>query len=399
MIQSIFYKIFNDFLIKNEISPSSNFESVKKEWIPFFHTHEKQIQECICGHKVKYITYYFNIIHKTVIFIGTSCCKKYGFSQKTMENDIFIHVLRTQIIQSFYEKKGNLLVLTKNLNDLLEEYIFERFQLFTTKYIQTIDKNTYYFDVYKPLEKMKNDILELIEQYGYQLHKQYDEICDYLKEKEMMMNEKEDFESHSEIMNHLENIEREIFEILKDDGIEPNVDKTFYLGNSDLYVGNPELYIVQQSPLEEESDFIQQSPLEEENDFIQQNILGESSLEKNNVIQQKYLGENIEEKELQENLIIEETIKNELKIHHEFEEKEALYYLENENEIEEFNNTYDQINTNMLDYKIKIKNIKNQIYCFKHDLGRFNENIRIFKNNMQHFMMMMDICNRMCKVK
>ena len=378
MIQSIFYKIFNDFLIKNEISPSSNFESVKKEWIPFFHTHEKQLQECICGHKVKHITYYFNNIHKTVIFIGTSCCKKYGFSQKTMENNIFIHVLREQIIQSLYEKKGNLLILTKNLEFLLQEYIFERFQLFTTKYIQIIDKNTYYFDVFKPLEKMKNDILELIEQYGYQLHKHYDEICDYLKEKEIMMNEKEDYETHSEIMNHLENMEREIFEILKD-GIQPKIDETYYLGKSDLYVGNPELYIVQQSPLEK-SDFIQQS-----------------SLEKNNVIQQKYLGENIEEKELQENLIIEETIKNELKIHHEFEEKEALYYLENE--IEERNNTYTEINTNMLDYKIKIKNLKNQIYIFKHDLGRFNENIRIFKNNTQHLLMMMDICNRICKIK
>ena len=319
--------------------------------------------------------------------MGTSCCKKYGFSQKTMENNIFIHVLRTQILESFYEKKGNILVLTKNLNHLLEEYIFERFQLFTTKYIQTIDKTTYYFDVCKPLEKMKNDILELIEQYGYQLHKEYDEICDFLKEREIIMNEKEDFEIHSEIMDHLGNMEREIFELLKD-GIQPKIDETFYLGN-------PELCIDEEIPLEESP--LEESPFIQESDFIQQNILGESSLEK--VIQQKYLGENIEEKELQENLIIEETIKNELKIHHEFEEKEALYYLENENEIEEFNNTYDEINTNMLDYKIKIKNLKTQIYFLKHDLGRFNENIRIFKNNMQHFMMMMDICNRMCKLK
>ena len=62
-------------------------------------------------------------------------------------------------------------------------------------------------------------------------------------------------------------------------------------------------------------------------DFIQQSPLGENSLEKNNVIQQKRLRENIEEKELEANLFIEETMKNEL------EEKEAfyleeMYYLE-----------------------------------------------------------------------
>ena len=54
-------------------------------------------------------------------------------------------------------------------------------------------------------------------------------------------------------------------------------------------------------------------------DFIQQSPFGESSLEKNNVIQQKHLRENKEEKELEANLFIEETMKNEL------EEKEAFY--------------------------------------------------------------------------
>jgi predicted metal-dependent peptidase len=93
---------------------------------------------------------------------------------------------------------------------------------------------------------------------------------------------------------------------------------------------------------------------------------------------------------------LSENIENMLIAH---EVGHALYTPFRKSETEEFNNTYHEINTNMLDYKIKIKNLKNQIYCFKHDLGRFNENIRIFKNNMQHFMMMMDICNRMCKLK
>ena len=46
--------------------------------------------------------------------------------------------------------------------------------------------------------------------------------------------------------------------------------------------------------------------------IFQQSPFGESSLEKNNVIQQKHLRENKEEKELEANLFIEETMKNEL---------------------------------------------------------------------------------------
>lgn len=359
MNETIFYQIFNDFLIKNEISPSSNFESVKKEWIPFLHTNDNDIQECICGHKVKHINYYFNLIHKTVMFIGTSCCKKYGFSQKTMENDIFIHVLREQINQSFYEKKGNLLVLTKNLEILLEQYIFEKFQLFTGKYIETIDKNTYYFDIYKPLEKMKNDIFELINKYGYHLHKYYDEINDYLIEREMIMNEKYYFESNN--MEDLEIIKKSIFQSFNQENATMNVNS----------------YIIQDN----------------ENDFIQQDIL--------------------EEKELQQNLEIEKIIKNELK--NDYEENEAIYYLENEN-FEEFRplNMYNDkhekspldiqtqllpLTSNVLKYKQKIQTLENQIFCLKHDLSRFNENVRIFKNNINYLMRMMDICNRICKIK
>ena len=445
MNQNKFYQIFNDFLIKNEISPSSNFESLKKDWIPFLHTNEKQLQECICGHKVKHFTYYFNVIHKTIISIGTSCCKKYGFSQKTMGNDIFIHILRDQIIQSFYEKRGNLVILTNNLELLLEEYIFEKFKLFTGKYVQTIDKNYYYFDVCKPLEKMKNDIFELIEKYGYHLHKYYDEIIDYLLEREIIMNEQDVFETNSEIIHHLDVIEREISEILdhREKHINPIDNEQYYLGNKHLYVGNPELYIVHQSPLEETS-FIHQSPLEEnhfirqspleETSFIHQSPLEETSLEETSLeetsleegpleetsleeslleetyleetsleegpleetsleeslLEETYLEEtSLEETSLEENLEIEETIKNELKNQNELEEKEAMYYLENENK--ELNNIvkdYYEISTNVKhnnEIHTDLSNYKEKIQKLENQIFYLKYDILRFSENVRSF--------------
>jgi hypothetical protein len=206
---------------------------------------------------------------------------------------------------------------------------------------------------------MKNDIFELINKYGYDLHKYYDEINDYLIEREMIMNEKYYFESNK--MEDLEIIKKSIFQSFNEGNVTMNVNS----------------YIIQHN----------------ENDFIQQDML--------------------EEKELQKNLEIEEIIKNELK--NDYQENEAIYYLENEifeefTPLKMYNDTHEHapldiqtqqlpLTSHVLKYKQKIQTLENQIFCLKHDLSRFSENVRIFKNNIYYLMRMMDICNRTCKIK
>ena len=114
MFQDKFYQIFTDFLGKNKISQCTKGQNIKNQWIPFLNINETKLQHCICGHKVKNTTYLFNYVNKTIIFIGTSCCKKYGLLEKHMENDILINILRRQISQFSYNKNENIIFLTKD---------------------------------------------------------------------------------------------------------------------------------------------------------------------------------------------------------------------------------------------------------------------------------------------
>lgn len=224
MYHNKFYKNFIDFFQNNKISQSTDFEKVKKEWIPFLNINDQVIQPCICGHNVKHLTYLLNVINKTVILIGTSCCKKYGFLEKHMENEILIHILREQISRLSYKNLGNIITFTKDLGNLLEEYIFEKFSSITKKYSRDMDDSVYFFDIFTPINKMKEDVLELIEKYGYDFNKYYDEICEFLREKIMdkkEMNDSEDSssettETNSEIFERLDKIEVEISQLLNE---------------------------------------------------------------------------------------------------------------------------------------------------------------------------------------
>ena len=310
MLENEFYQIFNEFLQKHKISPSSNIETIKNEWIPFLNITELHLESCICGHKVKHITYLFNIHNKNILFMGSSCCKKYGLLEKHLENDLLSHILKTQISQHSFEKNENIILLTNSLDFLIKEYIFEKFKLCTHKYSREMDENSYYFDVFKPLKKMEKDILELIEKYNFDLVQYYDEISQFLKEREIYDNEYSDSETNSEIMEKLETIENEInglLDIHDDDGL-------CYISENQQNLGEN---ILQEN--------LGENILPEN---LGENILSENLCE--NILQEN-LGENIlpekfEEKDFTLNLKIEKDIQNELQNEKERFENEYDFY-------------------------------------------------------------------------
>ena len=395
MNENKFYEILRDFLQKNKISLPSNFESIKKEWIPFFHTHSSTLHHCICSHKVKNITYLFNISSKTILFIGTSCCKKYGLLEKHMENDILIHILKTQIVECCYEMDENRIVLKNDLIILLESYIFEKFKHYTEKYVSIIDPNTYYFDVFKPLNKMREDILELIETYGYDLQKYYDEINEFLKERDIYMNEQVEIETNSEMIETLNFIENEISQLL-DETInqmdepsvveeptieEPSVEEPIiqlFVGNSELFQGDKNLY------------FQNGISLHVLNEKYQQNDSSEK------IIQENHLVDDFE-KELEINSKIEEEIKQEINEEKELQEREAYYYLQNDNIKNYWKEEYNDIHYKNYDYKCNIEKLQNQIEHLKKDVSRFTENVQLQRKNVNDFILVMDICNSYSK--
>jgi len=363
MNENKFYEILRDFLQKNKISLPSNIESIKKEWIPFLNITEISPQHCICGHKVKHITYLFNIVNKTIIFIGTSCCKKYGLLETHMKNDILVNVLKNEILHSSFTKDENIVYFTKPISLFIEEYIFENFKLYTTKYRKTMDMNNYFFDVFRPLKKLESSVLELIETYDYDLTIYYDELVLFLKEIEMNQTENIDLETNSEIMEHLETIENEIYKLLNENDYCIETIKMDNLGTERNQQSNTENFI---------------------------------ELEK--------------EKEIEYNLKIEETIQKEYQEEKECQEKEALFYTQvddnhiiecyesSETDVIVMNNyqykyrnikLFDEVRMNhkmkmkLLDYNIEL--LRNDMNHLRNDIENFSKKVHNFKNNVFEF--------------
>ena len=347
MFQTKFYQNFTDFFQRGQISQSTDFEKVKKEWIPFLNITESIIQPCICGHNVKHLTYLLNVINKTVILIGTSCCKKYGFLEKHMENEILIHILREQISRLSYKNLGNIITFTKDLGILLEEYIFEKFSIISKKYSRDMDDSVYFFDVFFPINKMKEDVLELIQIYGYDFNKYYDEICEFLTEKEI----------HNKEMN----------------------DSEYYLSEDSISETNSEIF-ERLDKIEVEISQLLNEKIEEENNELEENIVEENN-------------------ELQENLRIEEEIQKENL------EKEGEIYLENEDkELKDIvysyvENMIERKDKDMKIYSIsdynrmirmdkandRLAKLRNDIDDYKADFVKFRESLENLKEQVNNF--------------
>ena len=385
----IFHKNFMDFFQNPKISQNTDFEKGKYEWITILNTTESTISPCICGHNVKHMTYLFNEYNQNIVSVGTTCCKKYGLLEKHMKNELLIHVLITQISQGLYKNSGNLLSLEKNIGELLENHIFERFHEIIKKYSRDMDENNYYFDVFNPLNRMKENILEF-KKYGYDFSNQYEEICELIKEREMHITESEsesgmESETNSEIIFKLDRIKDEIKQLFDEKLSEiANSEST----ESELSISEYEESYVEFDYYKKHGEMIQDIRKEFEAEIkreLEEDIKQGESNQKN-------------KEELQENIRIQENIRKELEQDIRIQEdiKQAEEYLENqEKEVEqivyqyydgdiysEYYRKYSErdlrIKMELHDLNMRIENLQKGIEEYKKDFSVFYNNLQIF---------------------
>lgn len=140
---------------------------------------------CICGHKVKRITYIYHLPTKTVGYIGQTCLKKYGIQTK-VSNSIILAVIKENI---------NELSL---MDQLVKAYILEKYSIFMTKIEETNkeDKEIDYYDIVAPFRRLLNDVCDLVSEYNFDLVELLKEIergveSMNIKTKHMMVDELE----------------------------------------------------------------------------------------------------------------------------------------------------------------------------------------------------------------
>ena len=131
-------------------SQDTLYDNARKEWMILYKDH--MISNCICGHKVKYISTIYNRITRNILEVGTFCCKKNGIDM-LCTNQLLIHIHKEKI-------EGDRIA-----NYIETEYrkIFES---------EKVDK--YYRIV--PLNKLLTDLVDLHTNYGISFMTYIEEI-------------------------------------------------------------------------------------------------------------------------------------------------------------------------------------------------------------------------------
>jgi len=136
------------------ILEKKNNESDDGKWQIVFSDNTHHFMPCICGHKVKRITYIYHRPTKTVGYIGKTCVKKYGIQTK-VSNGILLAVIKGNI---------NNPVL---IEDLVKAHILMKYEDFITKIGDCIEID--YYDIVAPFRRLLNDVCDLVSEYDFDL--------------------------------------------------------------------------------------------------------------------------------------------------------------------------------------------------------------------------------------
>jgi hypothetical protein len=128
------------------------------QWEIFHNDHSNFYKPCICGHRVKRITYLYDNLHRKIIFIGTTCVKKYGITRH-LNNRILIQVLKESLV-SFESIE---------LEDRLKTWIESRYNVLLEKVNACSEGVFDYYDIVAPFRRLLNDICELVTEYHFDL--------------------------------------------------------------------------------------------------------------------------------------------------------------------------------------------------------------------------------------
>ena len=128
------------------------------QWEIFHSEHSNFYRQCICGHRVKRITYLYDRDTKKTMFIGTTCVKKYGISDH-LKNRILIQVLKENIMS----------LEVHNLEEKVRIWIQTKYGGFRNKINASSQCEFDYYDIVAPFRRLLTDVCELVTEYNFDL--------------------------------------------------------------------------------------------------------------------------------------------------------------------------------------------------------------------------------------
>ena len=147
---------------REKIAEYSEDKSYEKEWYIFHsesHVHQKK---CICGHFVKRVTYIYNKETQCIMYIGTTCAKKYGITQH-LNNSILISVLKEVLYIGEWDDN---VLKGVDLFSYIKKCIQVKYIYFCNNICDNNAKIDYY-GIVAPFRRLLNDVCDLVSDYKY----------------------------------------------------------------------------------------------------------------------------------------------------------------------------------------------------------------------------------------
>jgi len=148
---------FEENLLKTSIA--NEFEEAKKEWIIIDNDiREEKDGLCICQHKLKNVTYLYNVKNSNMIIVGTICLKKFNMDKnEKMNNNLYTEFLKYKcrnLLNNDYEK-------IEDINEYLKK-IKEEFKEYLNKKINEYKENLNEFNVLDKIQLMQSMLFYIV---------------------------------------------------------------------------------------------------------------------------------------------------------------------------------------------------------------------------------------------
>ena len=140
-------------------------------WQILFSETMKKYQNCICGHRVKRISYLYHKPTKTIRQLGKTCVAKYGIKSR-VSNRILLDVIKDYTQGGFikdYPVQG-FIQGGNDLADAVVDYITKKYNGFVDKIKETEEGGEIdYYDVVAPFHRLLSDVCDLVAEYEFDL--------------------------------------------------------------------------------------------------------------------------------------------------------------------------------------------------------------------------------------
>ena len=131
-----------------------SFMHMDNEWLIVCSQSLKYYVHCICGHRVKRITYLYHKQSKAIQYVGKTCVRKYGI-EMSLTNPILLEVIKANLSKAEWDRDA-----------CVREHIQSQYTTFMT---MAKEEDTIAYSVVGPFRRLLSDVCDLVSEFNYDL--------------------------------------------------------------------------------------------------------------------------------------------------------------------------------------------------------------------------------------